>query len=75
MIALAVPLAVTLVILAIRSVWMEMAKTGFAMTLLLLFYSFGENLEILAYLYWPALVLIGISLRPRALLAPSQPTT
>tara|TARA_Y100000052_G_C2938515_1_gene79045 strand:+ start:280 stop:417 length:138 start_codon:yes stop_codon:yes gene_type:complete len=26
-------------------------------------FSFGENLEILAYLFWPALVLIGIAFR------------
>ena len=32
------------------------------MVLTLVLYSFGENLEILAYLYWPALVVIGMAL-------------
>ena len=38
-------------------------RIGLAMLLVLIFYSFGENLEVLAYLYWPALLLIGIALR------------
>jgi hypothetical protein len=25
-----------------------------------MFYTFGENLEILAYLFWPGLVMMGI---------------
>jgi len=63
-IALAVPLGATLVTLIARSVQSDIARTGFGMTLVLVIYSFGENLEILAYLYWPALVVIGIALRP-----------
>jgi len=47
------------------------AKTGLQLALVLLLYSFGENLEILAYLFWPGLVWIGIALtrasEPRAL--------
>jgi hypothetical protein len=38
-------------------------QIGLAMLMVLVFYSFGENLEVLAYLYWPALLLIGIALR------------
>lgn len=33
----------------------------YAITLFL--YTFGENLEMLAYLYWPALVIMGIALK------------
>jgi len=33
---------------------------GLSMVLVLFFYTFGENLEILAYLFWPGLVMIGI---------------
>ena len=33
--------------------------------LVMLLFSFGENLEALAYLYWPALVLLGIAARRR----------
>ena len=35
------------------------------MVLVLALYSFGENLEILAYLYWPALIVIGKALAER----------
>jgi hypothetical protein len=38
-------------------------QIGLAMLMVLVFYSVGENLEVLAYLYWPALLLIGIALR------------
>lgn len=64
-IALAVPLAATAFVLGIKSVWNRTARAGLAMVLLVFLYSFGENLEILAYLYWPALVLIGVALRAR----------
>lgn len=61
--ALAVPLAISLVVLAYRGVGDPVARTAFAMMLVLTLYSFGENLEILSYLYWPALIIIGIALR------------
>ncbi len=62
-IALAIPLLVTVVFLMFRSIRCEIASTGFAMSLVLLLYSFGENLEILSYLYWPALVVMGAAFR------------
>lgn len=61
--ALAVPLGVTFIALLIKAQSDQNARVGLGLTLALLLYSFGENLEILAYLYWPALVLIGIALR------------
>lgn len=33
------------------------------MVLLMTFYSIGENLEILAYLIWPGLIVMGIAAR------------
>lgn len=63
--ALAVPLALTTLVLIGRSIKDEAARPGLAMMLVLIIYSFGENLEILAYLYWPALIIIGATLRPR----------
>jgi hypothetical protein len=33
------------------------------MALVYALYSFGENLEVLTYLCWPALVLIGVGMR------------
>lgn len=65
-VAFAVPLAASFAVLAARSQANVMARCGLAMILVLVFYSFGENLEILAYLYWPALLIIGASLRAEA---------
>ena len=35
------------------------ARLGVSILCLLLFYTLGENLEILAYLFWPGLILLG----------------
>ena len=63
--AMAIPMIVSLGVFFTRAIKSKDAQTGLAMLLILILYSFGENLEILAYLYWPALVVIGISLAPR----------
>ncbi|MXP14179.1 O-antigen ligase domain-containing protein [Altererythrobacter confluentis] len=60
--ALAVPLFLTLGRLALTARAGAVQCTGFALILVLVLYSFGENLEILAYLFWPALLLIGKAL-------------
>ncbi len=60
--ALSIPLLGTLFVLGKYSRRSENAQTGLTMALILALYSFGENLEILAYLYWPALIVIGIAL-------------
>lgn len=60
--ALALPLLLTLVRLAWTARTGAVQRTGFALVLVLVLYSFGENLEILAYLFWPALILIGRAL-------------
>jgi len=61
--ALAVPLCANFLALLIKAQGNQTARAGLGLTLALVLYSFGENLEILAYLYWPALVVIGIALR------------
>ena len=33
------------------------------MIVILLLYTFGENLEILVYLYWPGMVVLGMALQ------------
>ncbi len=63
-IALTIPLLATFIVLMIRSQFQPIARVGLGLILILALYSFGENLEILAYLYWPALIAIGIGLRP-----------
>ena len=60
--ALALPLFLTVARLAWTARAGAVQRTGFALALVLVLYSFGENLEILAYLFWPALVLIGKAL-------------
>ena len=60
--ALALPLLLTLVRLAWTARTGAVQRTGFALVLVLVLYSFGENLEILAYLFWAALILIGRAL-------------
>nr|WP_237437856.1 O-antigen ligase family protein [Altericroceibacterium endophyticum] len=61
-IALAIPLIVSFVVLFWRARWGSLQRAGLAMVMVQLLYSFGENLEMLAYLTWPGLMIIGIAL-------------
>lgn len=63
LLALAIPLAIAALVTARLSVRDSKGRVGFAMVLVMMLYSFGENLEMLAYIYWPALALIGIAAR------------
>ncbi|MFM2410137.1 MAG: hypothetical protein RL481_965, partial [Pseudomonadota bacterium] len=38
-------------------------RVGLSMVLVLILYSFGENLEVLTYLCWPAFVILGVTMR------------
>lgn len=61
-IALAIPLAWSLIEFALLAVTRSKAgRIAFGMVLLMAFYSIGENLEILAYLIWPGLIVMGIA--------------
>ena len=62
--ALAIPMGLTFIILSIKAQKSPEAATAWALLLITFMFTFGENLEILVYLYWPALVAIGIGLRP-----------
>ncbi len=57
--ALAIPMFISFVDLLIKSSSSSIARCGLAMIILLFLYTFGENLEILAYLFWPALLVLG----------------
>ena len=63
--ALAVPLIWTFVEMAAKAQSDRVARAALAVTIVIAFYTFGENLEILSYLFWPGLVLIGIAMRRR----------
>eukprot|EP01035_Chromulina_nebulosa_P060406 gene60406-82652_t len=60
--ALLVPIVWTFIEMLLLAQVARLGRMGLALTLLLVFYSFGENLEILAYLIWPGLLLIGTAL-------------
>nr|WP_070959793.1 hypothetical protein [Hyphomonas sp. Mor2] len=63
-IALAVPLVWSLIESALLAMTRSRAgRIAFGMVLLMAFYSIGENLEILAYLLWPGLIVMGIAAR------------
>lgn len=63
-VALAVPMFISGLYLLFEAQFSRKAASGFGLMLILVLYSFFENLEILAYLYWPALLWIGWSLNP-----------
>ncbi|GMN14066.1 O-antigen ligase family protein [Altererythrobacter sp. MTPC7] len=60
--ALAVPLAVTAAVLGKAALESAAGRCGFGLVLAMVLYSFGENLEMLAYLCWPAWLAIGVAL-------------
>lgn len=62
--ALAVPLALTSIYLLFLAQKSKIALTSLGICVITVSYSFFENLEILAYLYWPASLWLGISLAP-----------
>ena len=59
----AIPMVWTLISCAIAATRDRAGRLALAMILTYWFYSFGENLEVLTYLAWPALLTIGIALR------------
>ena len=61
--ALAIPMFLSFWFLLIKAQKHEVAGTGLAILFILFLYTFGENLEILAYLYWPGLIVMGIAFK------------
>ena len=60
--ALAIPLVISLMALLRNANRDALARTGFGLALVMVLYSFGENLEMLAYLTWPAWAMLGPAL-------------
>jgi hypothetical protein len=58
---LAIPLAWSLVELIFKAQKSQIAQVGLKIILVLIIFSLGENIEALPYLYWPALVILGIA--------------
>ncbi len=59
--SLAIPLLVTFIYTWWRSLADKTGRMALSVILILFAYSFGENLEILVYLFWPGLLIIGIA--------------
>lgn len=72
--ALAVPLIFTSIYLLITAQRCANARTALGLCIILVAYSFFENLEILSYLYWPALLWVGASLCPGNCSTQFEPT-
>lgn len=71
--ALAMPMVWSSVELILKGQSSQLARVGLSMLLILWLYTFGENLEILAYLFWTALVILGQALQePLQLPIPQQ---
>lgn len=64
-IAFAIPMAWTTIELFIKSQSSRVAQAGLAVVIALLFYTASENLDFLAYLYWPGLLLMGMGFREK----------
>lgn len=63
--ALAIPLAWSFFEMVAKSQSDRVARAALGVLIVLILYSFGENLEILVYLFWPGVVIIGIATRRR----------
>lgn len=61
-IALAIPMLCTTLYLLIKAIGSAQCRTALGVMLVLGLYTFGENLEVLAYLFWPGLLMVGSAL-------------
>jgi len=68
MLLFALPMILTLAVLLRFATQSTRGRLPLGLLLAVLFFSFGENMEVQAYMVWPALVLIGVGLREARLL-------
>ncbi len=64
LLALAVPMFITTLYLLVCAAFSRVALSALLIMFVFIGYSFYENLEILAYLFWPALLWLGIVSNP-----------
>lgn len=64
--ALILPLIWSLLECAALALSSRLGRLALAIVLLMFFFTFGENLEILAYLFWPGLVVLGMAMKEAA---------
>ncbi|MBD1834953.1 O-antigen ligase domain-containing protein [Cyanobacteria bacterium FACHB-472] len=63
--ALAVPMLWSFVTLLIKAQNSTTARAGLSIVLVLFIFGFSEGIEILAYTYWPGLLMMGIALKEK----------
>jgi len=61
--ALAIAMGWTITVLTLKAQCDRVARCALAIVLALLLFSFADNIEIIMYLLWPALLIVGIALR------------
>ncbi|WP_298775759.1 O-antigen ligase domain-containing protein [uncultured Shewanella sp.] len=61
--SLGIPMLISFILLLRYINHSKTIQVAFAFLLQLVVYTFGENLETLAYLYWPGLIIIGIAFK------------
>ncbi len=61
--ALALAFVWSLLNTLIKAQFIPVSRVALTLLLILLLFSFGENIDTLAYLFWPALVIIGVSFK------------
>jgi len=71
--ALAVPMVATALDLLRRAAnpRYQLGSVGLGIIIILFMYTFGENLEILVYLFWPGMLIMGMALQETK--GPPQP--
>lgn len=62
-IAIVVPLVWSFFDLLVKAQNSQTAKAGLSVILVLILFTFAENIESLAYLYWPGLVIVGLGFK------------
>lgn len=62
-IALIVPLACTFMVLSYKASKSEIARVGLRIFLVFLFFSITQELDVLSYVNWPGLLMIGLALK------------
>ena len=61
--AMAIPMILGFFFLLVKAQKSKDAATGLAILFILFLYTFGENLEVLVYLYWPGMIIMGIAFK------------
>ena len=65
-----VPMVWTMLEIAVRSLRDRVARATLGLMTAVLLFSFGENLDVLAYLVWPAFLMLGIAAKRRISFGP-----